>query len=132
MIKHLAIYITNNDDKPKLIELIVTGNILKLGNHLKPAIFSELTLNAFIDEEIPPKICLLRHKNWGLTISFFFSFPLLLSSSLIFMTSLKDFLRLQSVISICLSVCLSVQNLLTNVKYYIFCSSLNFLQRFLI
>ncbi|MFD0836435.1 ATP-binding cassette domain-containing protein [Mariniflexile aquimaris] len=52
MIKHLAIYITNNDDKPKLIELIVTGNILKLGAHLKPAIFSELTLNAFIDEEI--------------------------------------------------------------------------------
>ena len=52
MIKHLAIYITNSDDKPKLIELIVTGNILELGNHLKPAIFSELTLNAFIDEEI--------------------------------------------------------------------------------
>ncbi len=52
MIKHLAIYITNSDDKPKLIELIVSGNILELGNHLKPVIFSELTLNAFIDEEI--------------------------------------------------------------------------------
>ena len=44
-------------------------------------------------KKVPKKISMLRHKNEGLSISFQgFSFPLLLSSSLIFMASLRDFL----------------------------------------
>ena len=52
MVKHIAIYISNNDDKPQLIECIVSGNIIAHYVNLKPAIFSELTLNAFIEEEM--------------------------------------------------------------------------------
>lgn len=52
MVKHIAIYISNNDDKGQLIECIVSGEIIAHYINLKPAIFSELTLNSFIEEEM--------------------------------------------------------------------------------
>ena len=52
MVKHIAIYISNNDDKRQLFECIISGNINAHYVNLKPAIFSELTLNAFIEEEM--------------------------------------------------------------------------------
>lgn len=52
MVKHIAIYISNNDDKRQLIECIVSGNIVAHYYNLKPAIFSEITLNDFIEEEM--------------------------------------------------------------------------------
>ncbi len=52
MVKHIAIYISNNDDKRQLIECIISGNIIAHYVNLKPAIFSEITLNAFIEEEM--------------------------------------------------------------------------------
>jgi len=52
LVKHIAIYISNNDDKRRLIECIVSGNIIAHYVNLKPAIFSEITLNAFIEEEM--------------------------------------------------------------------------------
>jgi molybdate transport system ATP-binding protein len=49
---HIAIYISNNDDKLLLIERIVSGDILVDLKGLKHALFSEITLNKFIEEEI--------------------------------------------------------------------------------
>lgn len=52
MKNHKAIYISNNDDKSQLIEHIHSGLAFKHLKKLKPALFSEITLNKFIDEEI--------------------------------------------------------------------------------
>ena len=52
MSQHAAIYITNNDNKKALIEKIQTGTLLNSIAHLKGALFSEITLNKFIEEEI--------------------------------------------------------------------------------
>jgi molybdate transport system ATP-binding protein len=49
---HIAIYISNNDDKPLLIERIISGDILVDLKGLKHALFSEITLNKFIEEEM--------------------------------------------------------------------------------
>ncbi len=48
---HFAIYISNNDNKLQLIEKIISGDINSTFSDLKGAIFSEVTLNKFIDEE---------------------------------------------------------------------------------
>ncbi|AXP82837.1 putative ABC transporter ATP-binding protein YlmA [Mariniflexile rhizosphaerae] len=52
MKNHIAIYISNNDDKLLLIERIVSGDILVDLKGLNHALFSEITLNKFIEEEI--------------------------------------------------------------------------------
>ncbi|MFI0431384.1 ATP-binding cassette domain-containing protein [Mariniflexile sp. HMF6888] len=52
MKNHLAIYISNNDDKLQLIERIISGDILVDLKGLKHALFSEITLNKFMEEEI--------------------------------------------------------------------------------
>ena len=52
MRKHLAIYISNKDDKHKLIKQIMSGQFFSELTNLNGALFSELTLNRFIDEEI--------------------------------------------------------------------------------
>lgn len=52
MKNHIAIYISNNDDKLLLIERIVSGDILVDLKGLNHALFSEITLNKFIQEEI--------------------------------------------------------------------------------
>ncbi len=49
---HIAIYITNNDDKQRLIERIVSGEVFEGFANLKHALFSEITLDKFIDEEM--------------------------------------------------------------------------------
>ena len=52
MKNHIAIYISNNDDKLLLIERIISGDILVDLKSIKHALFSEITLNKFIEEEI--------------------------------------------------------------------------------
>lgn len=52
MKQHTAIYISNNDDKTLLIERILSNKLLLNVSHLKGALFSEITLNKFIEEEI--------------------------------------------------------------------------------
>ncbi|MDO7171234.1 ATP-binding cassette domain-containing protein [Mariniflexile sp. AS56] len=52
MKNHIAIYITNNDDKLQLIERIRSGMTFEDLKHLKHALFSEITLNKFIEEEM--------------------------------------------------------------------------------
>ncbi|CAH8283160.1 molybdate transport system ATP-binding protein [Mariniflexile fucanivorans] len=52
MKNHKAIYISNNDDKVQLIERISSGITFEDVTNLKPALFSEITLNKFIEEEI--------------------------------------------------------------------------------
>lgn len=47
-----AIYISNNDDKLQLIDRISLGETFEDLKNLKQALFSEITLNKFIDEEI--------------------------------------------------------------------------------
>ena len=49
---HTAIYISNKDDKPQLIEHIIHGNSIVNLSNLKGALFSEITLSLFIEEEI--------------------------------------------------------------------------------
>ncbi|MEN3322275.1 ATP-binding cassette domain-containing protein [Mariniflexile soesokkakense] len=49
---HIAIYISNNDDKLQLVERIITGTAFENLTNLKHALFSEITLNKFIEEEI--------------------------------------------------------------------------------
>ncbi|WP_157206668.1 ATP-binding cassette domain-containing protein [Mariniflexile maritimum] len=49
---HTAIYISNKDDKPQLIEHIIHGNSIVNLSNLKGALFSEITLGLFIEEEI--------------------------------------------------------------------------------
>ena len=52
MNKHIAVYITDKDNKRELIEGIIAGNIVHDFTDKKTALFSEITLNKFIDEEI--------------------------------------------------------------------------------
>ena len=52
MPKHLAVYISNKDDKHRLIETVMSGKLIPEFSNLKGALFSEITLNRFIDEEI--------------------------------------------------------------------------------
>ncbi|WP_308993737.1 ATP-binding cassette domain-containing protein [Mariniflexile litorale] len=52
MKNHIAIYISNNDDKLLLIERIISGSTFKELTNLKYALFSEITLNKFIEEEM--------------------------------------------------------------------------------
>ncbi|WP_299547511.1 ATP-binding cassette domain-containing protein [Seonamhaeicola sp.] len=51
MHKHLAIYISNKDDKKALIKNILSGHTIVELNGLKGALFSEITINKFIEEE---------------------------------------------------------------------------------
>ncbi|RED49574.1 ATP-binding cassette domain-containing protein [Seonamhaeicola aphaedonensis] len=48
---HIAIYISNKDDKKSLIKNILSGNLIESINGLKGALFSEITINKFIEEE---------------------------------------------------------------------------------
>ncbi|WNH10108.1 hypothetical protein [Thalassobellus suaedae] len=48
---HIAIYISNNDDKHKLLESIQTKALVGNLTNLKGALFSEIALNKFILEE---------------------------------------------------------------------------------
>ncbi|GAA4934707.1 hypothetical protein GCM10023314_03920 [Algibacter agarivorans] len=52
MDKHLAVYISNKDNKQALIERIISGQFISTLSNLKGALFSEITLNKFIAEEI--------------------------------------------------------------------------------
>lgn len=49
---HIALYISNKEDKSSLIERIIDGQLFEGFTNLKGAIFSEITLNKFIQEEI--------------------------------------------------------------------------------
>jgi molybdate transport system ATP-binding protein len=48
---HVAIYISNTDDKNHLIDAVVSGKLINHLSHLKAAIFSESSINWFIEEE---------------------------------------------------------------------------------
>ncbi len=52
MHKHVALYISNKNNKYQLIERIVSGQFIVDLSHLKCAEFSERALNKFIDEEV--------------------------------------------------------------------------------
>ncbi|MCF7569137.1 ATP-binding cassette domain-containing protein [Sabulilitoribacter arenilitoris] len=52
MHKHIALYISNNDDKEQLIKRIISENFIGDFTTLKGAIFSKKTLDKFIDEEV--------------------------------------------------------------------------------
>lgn len=52
MNKHIAVYITDKDNKRELIEGIIAGKFVADFGKKKAALFSEITLNKFIDEEI--------------------------------------------------------------------------------
>lgn len=49
---HIALYISNKEDKHQLIERIIDGQLFDGFSNLKGALFSEITLNQFIQEEI--------------------------------------------------------------------------------
>ncbi|WP_235841599.1 ATP-binding cassette domain-containing protein [Confluentibacter sediminis] len=49
---HIAIYISNKDDKHLLIEQIIEGYFFQEFSNLKGVLFSEITLNKFIEEEM--------------------------------------------------------------------------------
>ena len=55
---HVAFYISNQDNKPLLIEQVLSGELIPELKGLKSALFSEITLNQFILEEI-------RHENFS-------------------------------------------------------------------
>ena len=57
MLEHTAIYISNKDDKKALIKRITSGFIFPELASQKGAIFSEKTVNSFIEEET-------RHENY--------------------------------------------------------------------
>jgi molybdate transport system ATP-binding protein len=48
---HLAIYISNTDNKSQLIEAIISGDLLAHIKGLKGSLFSETAVNTFIEEE---------------------------------------------------------------------------------
>lgn len=52
MHKHLAIYISNSDNKHQLIKTITSGELISSFLNLEGGLFSEITLNTFIDREI--------------------------------------------------------------------------------
>ncbi|TYA78642.1 ATP-binding cassette domain-containing protein [Seonamhaeicola marinus] len=60
--KHKAYYISNKEDKKKLIKSITSGIWFDDLNHLNGAIFSESALNFFIEEEI-------RHEHFNVQTS---------------------------------------------------------------
>lgn len=62
MPKHKAFYISNTDNKKTLLESITTGEWFEDLNGLKGAVFSEVTLNRFIEEET-------RHGNFDVKTS---------------------------------------------------------------
>ncbi|WP_157804949.1 ATP-binding cassette domain-containing protein [Confluentibacter lentus] len=49
---HIALYISNKNDKHQLIERIIDGQLFDGFSNLKGAVFSEIILNQFIQEEI--------------------------------------------------------------------------------
>ena len=49
---HIALYISNKDDKHQLIERIIKGQLFDSVSNLKGVLFSEITLNQLIQEEI--------------------------------------------------------------------------------
>lgn len=49
---HIAIYISNTDNKEQLINSVISGQVAKHLAPLKGVLFSEITLNKLIDEEI--------------------------------------------------------------------------------
>lgn len=51
MNQHFVIYVSNKDEKNKLIETIISGGFKKQFLGLKGSVFSDATLNKFIDEE---------------------------------------------------------------------------------
>ena len=51
MSKHVAFYVSNNENKKQLIKHIVSGTFFPKLASLKGAIFSEITINKFIEEE---------------------------------------------------------------------------------
>ena len=52
MQKHLAVYISNSFDKESLIKTIFLGELIPSFSSLNGALFSEIVLNKFIDEEM--------------------------------------------------------------------------------
>jgi len=50
--EHLAIYISNSFDKESLVKTIFLGELIPSFSNLKGALFSEIVLNKFIDEEM--------------------------------------------------------------------------------
>ncbi|GAA4975009.1 ATP-binding cassette domain-containing protein [Algibacter aquimarinus] len=52
MSKHIAIYISNKENKVQLIKRITAGELIPELVTLKGSIFSEITLNRFIEEEM--------------------------------------------------------------------------------
>jgi molybdate transport system ATP-binding protein len=50
--KHIAIYISNKENKNKLLNRITSGELIKELFNLNGAVFSEIKLNKFIEEEI--------------------------------------------------------------------------------
>ena len=57
---HKAIYISNKDDKQQLIERLMSGALVADLQNKKGAVFSEITINNFIEEEI-------RHDHFYIT-----------------------------------------------------------------
>ena len=51
MSRHVAIYISNKENKPKLIKGVISGQYFSDFSNLKHALFSDIALNKFIDEE---------------------------------------------------------------------------------
>ena len=52
MLKHLAIYISNQENKNRLLNKITSGELIKELFHLNGGVFSEIALNKFIEEEM--------------------------------------------------------------------------------
>ena len=52
MLKHIAIYISNQEHKKPLLSKITSGELIKELLNLKGGIFSEVTLTKLIDEEM--------------------------------------------------------------------------------
>lgn len=59
MVEHFFFYLSNTDDKKELISKITTGKIIDGFADLKGELFSEITLNKFIEEEI-------LHEHYGI------------------------------------------------------------------
>ena len=57
---HKAIYISNKDDKQQLIDCLMSGVLIADLQNKKGAVFSEITINSFIEEEI-------RHDHFYIT-----------------------------------------------------------------
>ena len=52
MLGHIAIYISNQENKNKLLSKITSGELIKELFQLKGVVFSEITLNKFIEDEM--------------------------------------------------------------------------------